>query len=122
MTRPSREELVRTIIAGTAGLELLKGEEKHLPPLGETYGPFIITGNSNPEIRYITFDEALMEFVHMTVALNLPDKVLSSARTEDLGEVVVKRQYLRPFNTLAQHLYRYFPLMPDQKRNVTNVL
>lgn len=58
----------------------------------------------------------------MTVSINLPDRISFEAKTEDLGDVLVKPFYKKPFNQLAQQLYRYFPLLPDGKGATTHVL
>ena len=120
LSQPTKGELVRKLIANTAGLELLKGEDKRLPPIDGTFGPFIFTGNTNPQIRYTTFDDTLMEFVAVTVSLNLPDRITFESETEDLGKINTKPQYERYFYRLAYSLYRYFPLAPDRTRNLTN--
>jgi hypothetical protein len=119
--RPSQSQLVHALVAGTAGLELAKGDARKLPPLAGVYGSFIIAGNSLPEISYQVFDDALMEFVHVTVYAALPDHLTFECRTDDLGPVVTKPEYERPFRDLLMHLYAYFPLMaePKEVRNVS---
>lgn len=92
-----------------------------LPPVGGSFGPFIFTGNTNPQIRYLTFDDSLMEFVNVTVSLNLPDRLTFEAATEDLGSVLPKKQYEAPFWELAKNLYFYFPLAPDAERNLVKI-
>jgi len=114
--RPSLSELVRSLVSNTAGLELAKGETRMLPPFAGVYGGgFRISGNSLPCIEYQVFDDALMEFVFVTVYVALPDKVTFETRTQDLGKVETKPEYSAPFYKLMQHLYAYFPLMAEPK-------
>lgn len=126
LARPSRKELVSGLIAHTARLELIKGETRKLPPVDGTFGPFVITGNSCPLIEYTAFDESLMEFIRVSVALNLPDRIMFTAKIqddkrEDCPTVAVKPEYESPFFIWAHHVYRYFPLMAEEKRNLVHL-
>lgn len=113
---PSRQEIVAAIVAGTASLELAKGECRRLAPLKDlTYGYFKIEGNALPAFSYQVFDKPLMEFVQVIAHVGLPDRISFEATTEDLGEVTVKRAYEAPFHILSRHLHRYFPLLAEGK-------
>ena len=122
-----RAWLVSRIVQGTSALELTKEEFRELPPIEGMYGEHgangavILRGNSLPELSYQVFDERLMEFVHVTVTLALPDRVEFRAVTDDLGEIQVRPEYSRPFYRLARHLAAYFPLMSN-KRNQARVV
>lgn len=115
---PTQKTLAHVLVSQIAGLELMRGECRQLPPVLGSFGPFTLTGNSNPEITYLVFDDALMEFVSMTVHISLPDRITFHAKTEDLGDVFVKPPYKRPFYFMAHHVFRYFPLRADEKRNL----
>ena len=107
---PSQREMVAKLIAGIAGLEILRDEFRTFAPLAGVHGPFRVEGNAKPTIHYTVFDKELMEFVEMRVSLALPDSINFEGKTEDLGVLeTLKPEYKRPFIVLARLLYNYFP-------------
>ncbi len=116
---PSQELLVLSLTLNAARLALGKGEFIALAPIKGCCGPFRLSGNSLPVFDYRVFDKGMMEFVAVRVEVSKPDRIeflatIDSIKTSDPkrhGEVVsVTDKYKAPFNLLAGHLFRYFPL------------
>lgn len=115
-TQPDPVMLVLGLTYHTASLELAKGEYVEFAPLKGTFGPIRLSGNSLPVFEYRMFEKKLMEFVHVRVEVAKPSRISfqttieSTTAPERHGEVIeTKPKYREPFETLAYHLYQYFP-------------
>lgn len=106
------------MIAGVAGLEILRGECRYLAPVPDMFGPVKIEGNALPVFTYTVFDHALMEFATITVRLALPDMIHYRANVALNDTAEVKPAYTKPFRILAKHLYRYFPFPMPQANEI----
>lgn len=115
LAAPSKEELVKAFIAGTASLELLKSESVKLNALPGMFSHIEVSGNSLPVVKYQVFDKGLMEFILIRVELALPDRITYRAFycdtfPEPKQETEVLPYYIEPFNILLLNLYNYWPL------------
>lgn len=115
-TAPSQEFLVKQLVQGTANLELTNDQFVEFAPL-ETIGPFRLRGNSYPVFTYMLFEKEMMEFVEITVFLQLPNHIEFKAKIKSHTaplrngeEIPMKKAYERPFNRLMDHLTTYFGL------------
>lgn len=121
---PRRSSVVKKLIAGVAGLEIMRSEHRLFAPVLGMYGPVKVEGNALPVFTYMVFDGKLREFIQVEVRLGLPDQMKFSAKIADPLStdpvVSVKKQYERPFHDLASHLCRYFPFpMPERAPGVS---
>jgi hypothetical protein len=130
-SRPDNEELVRHLIMHTAHLELASQEVLELVPVKGVHGSIKLSGNSLPVFQYRMLDKSLhlegrkseMHFIDVRVELSKPDNIryiahIDSKTNDPLlhgKRVAVKPEYKAPFETLATHLYRYFPYFKNRK-------
>lgn len=127
LTLPDQRELVHNIVLNVASLELAKNECMKLAACGGSCGLITLRGNAVPQIDYLVFEKTLMEFVRVTVQIQLPNKItyfcsIESQNTSDPKrhgeEVELREAYKEPLFKVAHLFYQYFPFIPhkDQEK------
>lgn len=123
--KPYDDQLVLALTLQTASLELGKDQYIELAPIKGCCGPFKLSGNGLPTFEYMVFEKKIMEFIKVRVEISKPDRIhyiatIDAKHTMDPKrhgeEVEVTDAYKAPFETLAWHLFNYFPFYMQQHK------